>query len=274
MRVTRRSRWITGLCRGICILLASLAPACSPSDEASPRPSPTSPTSPTPPIPPTPPVNNGRLQMSGRVLDPNGTPLPGALVEVDYSSAGGASSPPSNCPSIAQFCWLATRTNDRGEYSVEFEPRPWSGRGLGYVYSFTDGYEVDVQWVPTTSSPAVRDMRLRATRGIPAGESIVVSVAATSSLCTDLEDLWALGSRCEIVVIESGPGMLNVEARPTAGGPAPTIFWYTTGNYAGLITRPQPGTAAIPVRGGLYRVLIAVPEGAPSQQFNVTTTLR
>ena len=43
-----------------------------------------------------------------------------------------------------------------------------------------------------------------------------------------------MDSRCEIVVIESGAGMLNVEARPAAGGPAPSIFWYTTGNYAGL----------------------------------------
>lgn len=212
--------------------------------------------------------------MSGLVLDQNGTPLPGALVEVDYSPAGGVSNPPSHCPLIAQFCWLATRTNDLGEYSVEFEPRPWPGRGLGYVYSLRDGYEVDVQWVPTSSSPAVRDMRLRPTRSIPAGESIVVSVDATSSLCTDLEDLWVMESRCEIVVIESGAGMLNVEARPAAGGPAPSIFWYTTGNYAGFITRPAPGIVAIPVRGGTYRVLVAIPEGAPSQQFNVTTTLR
>jgi hypothetical protein len=145
---------------------------------------------------------------------------------------------------------------------------------LGYVYSFRDGYEVDVQWVPTSSSPAVRDLRLRPTRSIPAGESIVVSVDAASSLCTDLEDLWAMQSRCEMVVIESGAGMLNVQARPAAGGPAPSIFWYTTGNYAGFITRPAPGAVAIPVRGGTYRVLVAVPEGAPSQQFNVTTTLR
>jgi len=230
MRATRRSRWILVMCRAACVLLASLLSACSPSDKASPRPTPTSPTVPAVPNPPSPPASSARLQMSGRVLDSNGTPVPGALVEVDYSSAGGASSPPSYCPAIAQFCWLATRTNDRGEYSVEFEPRPWPGRGLGYVYALRDGYEVDVQWVPTSASPAVRDMRLRPTRAIPAGESIAVSVDATSSLCTDLEDLWAMGSRCEIVVIDSGAGMLNVEARPTAGGTAPTIFWYTTGN--------------------------------------------
>lgn len=256
------------MCGAACVVLASLVFACSPSDKASLPPTPTSPTLPTPP------PSSGRLQMSGRVLDQNGTPVSGAGVEVDYASGGGVSSPPSHCPGIANFCWLVTRTNDLGEYSVEFEPRPWAGRGLGYVYSFHPGYEVDVQWVPTGSSPAVRDMRLRPTRSIPAGESIVVSVDATSSLCTDLEDLWVLESRCEIVVIESGAGLLNVEARPAAGGPAPSIFWYTTGNYAGLITRPAPGAVAIPVRGGTYRVLVAVPEGAPSQQFNVATTLR
>jgi hypothetical protein len=221
--------------------------------------------------------------MSGRVLDQNDTPVPGAIVAVDYALGGGGSNPPSHCPTMDSrgvFCWLATRTNDRGEYSVEFEPRIWRGAlgpadwGFGFVYSFDAGYEVDVQWVPTGSSPAVRDLRLRPTRSIRASESIVVSVDATSSLCTDLEDLWAMDSRCEVVVIESGAGMLNVEARAADGGPAPSLFWYTSGNYAGRITRPAPGAVAIPVRGGTYRVLVAVPEGAPSQQFNVTTTLR
>ena len=258
-----------------CVLLASLALACSPSDQASPVP-----TSPTMSAPPIQPASSARLQLSGRVLDQNGAPMSGVLVEVDYRPAGGASNPPSHCP-FADFCWFVTRTNDRGEYSVEFEPAIWRGRvgardfGFGYIYSFHDGYEVDVQWVPTTGSPrVVRDMRLRPTRSIRAGESIVVSVDAASSLCTDLEDLWVMESRCEIVVIESGAGMLNVEARSAAGGAAPSIFWYTSGNYNGFITRPAPGAVAIPVRGGTYRVMVAVPEGAPSQQFNVTTTLR
>lgn len=274
MRGTRRSRWIIVMCRAACVLLASLASACSPSDEASPRQTPTSPTLTTPP---TTPPSGGRLQMSGRVLDENGTPVSGALVAVDYAPAGGVSNPPSHCP-MPVFCWLATRTNALGEYSVEFDARTWPERGwpreLGFVYSLHDGYEADVQWVPTGPSPVVRNMRLAPTRSIPAGESTVVSVDTTSSLCTDLEDLWVMESRCEIVVIESGAGMLNVEARPAAGGPAPSIYWYTTGNYAGFITRPAPGAVAIPVRGGTYRVLVAVPEGAPSQQFNVTTTLR
>jgi hypothetical protein len=281
MRGTHRPRWIIVTWLAACVLLASLASACSSSDDASPRPTPTSPTLPTQP---TPPASSGRLQMSGRVLDQNGAPVPGALVEVDYSSAGGVSNPPSHCP-LADFCWLATKTNDLGEYSVGFDAQTWppgrlcdlyqrTGCRLGFVYSFDEGYEVDVQWVPAASSPAVRDLRLRPTRSIPAGASVVVSVDASSSLCTDLEDLWAMESRCEIVVIESGAGILNVEARPAAGGPAPSILWYTSGNYAGFITRPAPGAVAIPVGGGTYRVLVAVPEGAPSQQFNVTTALR
>ena len=186
MRNSRRSRWNIVMCRAAFVLLGSLASACSTSDEGSPRPTPTSPTL---PAPPTPPASSGRLQMSGRVLDLNGVPVSGALVEVDYSPAGAGSNPPSTCPPVGGFCWLATRTNDLGEYSVEFEPRTWPGRGFGYVYSFREGYEVDVQWVPTDSSPAVRDLRLRPSRSIPAGESIVVSVdagarcAQTSRIC-------------------------------------------------------------------------------------------
>ena len=212
--------------------------------------------------------------MSGRVVDENGTPVADAGVEVDYASAGGPSNPPSSCPSVAQFCWFVTRTNDRGEYSVEFNPRPWPGRGLGYVYAFRTGYETDVQWVPVGPSPAVRDMRIPTTRRILAGASTVITVEPASSLCTDLEDLWALETRCEVVVIESGPGTLVVEARAVSGIIVPTIFWDTTGNYDGFITRPEPGMVSIPVRGGTYRIMVAVPEGTATQQFNVTTSLR
>ena len=257
--------------RAACVLLALLASACSGSDEAAVRPTPTSPTAPAPSPPP---VSGVRLQMSGRVLDQNGTPVPGASVAVDYPAAGGVSNPPSHCPLSPEYCWLATKTNDRGEYAVEFESLPNSRYGVGYVYSHGAGYESDVQWVPNGSSAVVRDMRLRSTRRIRAGESIVVTVNGTSSLCTDLEDLWVLTSRCEIVVVESEAGMLNVEARPTAGGTTPSVFWYTTGNYAGAITPSAPGSAVIPARGGTYRILVGLPEGAPSQQFTVTTSLR
>jgi len=264
-----------GTWRTACVLLTLLAAACSPT-EGERQPGPTSPTPQTPPSAPTPPTSpTDGLQLSGRVLDEDGAPVSGAIVEIDYASVGRASNPPSNCPSaLPPFCWVAMSTNGQGEYSIEFHPGPWSNRGLGYVYSFAGGYEVDVQWVPTNGSPAVRDLRLRRTRSVPAGGSVAVLVDARSSLCTDLEDLWALDNRCEVVVIESGPGILNVEARPADGGAVPAMFWYTTGNYGGFITRPAPGSVAIPVRGGTYRVLVGLPEGEQAHQFNVTTTLR
>jgi hypothetical protein len=103
---------------------------------------------------------------------------------------------------------------------------------------------------------------------------MVVSVEPGSSLCTDLEDLFVLTSRCAIVLIESGPGTLSVEARAASGDVVPSMYWYTSGNYAGLITRPGPGIVSIPVRGGTYRILVGLPEGSAAQQFNVTTSLR
>lgn len=254
------------------LLCLSLAAACSTSDGAASRRGPTSPTAPTPPTILIPPVS-ARLQMSGRVLDENGTPVPGASVVLYYVSAGGVSSPPySAChpgPSYGRHCWLSTSTNDLGEYSVEFDPLPWgSGFGLGYVNSYRDGYEGDTQWVPTSGSPAVRDLRLRRTRSILAGESIVVSVDATTSLC---HGEWVWASRCETFVIESGAGFLFVEARPEAGRPAPTILLYSSHDHS---PGPAPGVVAMKVLGGTYRVQVEVPEGAPSQQFNVTTSLR
>lgn len=265
MTATRADR------RGISLLVAGvlLAAASACSSPGTPTPGPT----PTPTPTPTP---SPLLQMSGRVLDENGVAVAAALVEVDYSPGGRPSNPPSSCPSIGStaFCWLATHTNTMGEYAVEFDPRPWLGRGLGYVYAMRDGYEVDVQWVPLGASPAVRNLRTRSSRKIVPGDSTAVLVDANSSLCTDLEDLWLLTSRCEIVVIETGPGTLNVEARAVSGSVVPSMYWYTTGNYAGFIERPGPGVLSIPVRAGTYRILIGLPEGSAAQQFNVTTSLR
>jgi len=224
-----------------CVLLAAAAVACAALAASSPAPTATS-----PPLPQT-----ARLKLFGRVLDENGAPVAGTTVGVGYQPAGGTSNPPSTCPSIGralQFCWL--------------------------VYTVRDGYESNVQWVPVGASPRVLNLKTRADRMILPGESTVVYVEPTSSLCTDREDLWALGSRCEIVIIESGPGVLRVEARAVSGKQVPLIYWYTSGNYAGLIDRQGPDIVSIPVRRGTYRILVGLPEGAPAQRFNVVTSLR
>ena len=66
MRGTRRSRWFIMMCRAACILLASLPSACSSSDDASPRPIPTSPTLPTPPTPANALVIKGIVPVAGK----------------------------------------------------------------------------------------------------------------------------------------------------------------------------------------------------------------
>ena len=255
----------------ICMLLAGLASSCSAPAATSPTPTP-SPT-PAPPPPPLPQV--ARLQLSGRVLDENGAPVAGTTVEVDYLAGAGVSNPPSTCPSVSPgpYCWLATHTNELGEYAVEFYPQSWPNHGLGYVYTVRDGYETDVQWVPVGISPAVLNLKTPSSRRLLAGESTVVSVGPSSSLCSDLEDLFALGSRCEIVLIESAPGTLRVEARAVSGDVVPSIFWYTTGNYGGFIEKGA-GFISFLARGGMYRIMVGLPDGAPAQQFTVTTSLK
>jgi len=222
-------------------------------------------------------VTGVQMKMAGQVLDDNGRPVPDARVVVQYPSAGGPSIPPSvrcNDSPSGVFCWFATRTDSEGGYSVEFNPRQHPVYKLGYVYTIRDGYESDVQWVPESPSPVIRNMRIRPTRPLVPGGSTVVTLDSMSSLCTDLEDNWFEGARCETVVIESGAGMLTVEARSAAGGTLPAIYWYTTGNYAGRVTWPAPGTAAIPVRAGTFRVMVGIPDGFPTEQFNVTTSLK
>jgi len=217
--------------------------------------------------------------MSGTVLDGNGVPVSDAVVEVDYAtSAASASTPVSHCP-FRPFCWLSTRTKDAGAYTVEFEPQIWPSYelrapgSLGYVYAFHDEYDLDVQWVPGGPSPAVRNLKLLEPSKIAAGASIDLEVQPTSSLCTDLDVVYAMQNRCEKVVIESGAGTLNVEARTANGSPA-LLFWYTSGNYGGRVTQPAPGMLSRPVLGGTYILLVGLPEGQPSQRFTVTTSLR
>jgi hypothetical protein len=91
MRGTRRSRWIIVMCRAACVLLASLPAACSSSDDASPRPIPTSPTPPTPPTPANDLVITGIVPVAGKPAEHTAVRIsgdgfqPGATVTFDGS---------------------------------------------------------------------------------------------------------------------------------------------------------------------------------------------
>ncbi len=210
------------------------------------------------------------------MTDEAGSPIAGALVEVDHGIVRDSPST-STCPDFGGSCWLATRTDANGEWAMTVEAGPSNSPyapGIGYTYSFAPGYETHVQWVPAGGPVLVYDLQLRAERPIHPGESTSVSVGPTSMLCTDLEDWWVLNNRCEVIQINSAAGTLVVEVRGTGGAAAPLIFWATSGNYAGRITRPDPSTVSIPVGGGTYRLFVGIPAGAPTQSFDVTTSLR
>lgn len=75
----------------VCVLLASLASACTQPSGPNPIPPPVPSLTPPAPVPPTPPASPAaRLQMSGRVLDEDGTPIAGAGVMVWYATTPSA----------------------------------------------------------------------------------------------------------------------------------------------------------------------------------------
>jgi IPT/TIG domain-containing protein len=92
MRGTRRPRWIIVIWLAACVLLASLPAACSSSDDASPRPTPTSPTLPTPPTPSNHLVTEGIVPVAGKPAEHTGVRIwgkgfqAGAIVTFDGSA--------------------------------------------------------------------------------------------------------------------------------------------------------------------------------------------
>ena len=265
-------------CRATAIALLVAAPivaaAC---DSRSPVSSSGVPGTPAVPPPTVPSESSPRYHLSGRVVTDRGAPLAGAVVEVDHGRPV-ANNGTSFCPpSFARYCWQATETNGNGEYAFDFEAELYNEEHLGYVYSFADGYETVIQWVPGGSTTPVLNRQLRPLRPIRPGETSAVRVEPTDSLCTDLEDHWALEYRCEVVYVEvSREGTLRIEARDTAGRPVePEAFFFaTSGNYDGGWTRVDPSTLSSRVRPGVFLVFVGIPEGTAARRLDIVTSLQ
>jgi hypothetical protein len=260
----------------LAVLITSLVAAC---DSRSPVSS--SATGATPTLSPPPSSSSTRYLLSGRVLTDAGVPIADAVVEVNHGRAS-ASASTSTCPSIAVFCWVATRTNSNGEYTLEFEAADEARPGVlpslsaGFVYSFADGYETNIQWVPRGSSTPVQDLRLRRIGPIRPGEPTSVSVEPTSSLCSDLEDTFQLDYRCEVVHIDASREVtVVVEARDAQGGGATpeALFFATSGNYIGPWVRTGPSTLAATLTPGVSRIFVGIRDGA-TRRFDIVTSVR
>jgi hypothetical protein len=177
-------------------------------------------------------------------------------------------------------CYLFTRTDPAGMYDVTFEPGPGpiflASGAAGLIYAFLDGFAANIQLLPLGSAEIVQNLRLRPERRITAGQSIALTVEPDSSLCSDLEDLFALSYRCEFVdVIAPVPGTLLVEIRAEPGGVIPTAFWATSGDYIAPIARSSdPSTLSFPMRAGRVQILAGIPVGIGPQRLTVSTSMK
>jgi hypothetical protein len=63
--------------------------------------------------------------------------------------------------------------------------------------------------------------------------------------------------------------------RVDAGGGVPTVFWTTSGNYAGIIVRSSdPSTVSVPITGGVYNIMAGIPVGTEAQRVTVHTSMK
>jgi hypothetical protein len=250
------------------------SPRATPTPAVTPTPTPTPTPKPSPSPSPLPVAT--RYVVTGVVTDEDGTPVAGRFVEIDYYRGNGTfSSEVAHCPDRPEWCWLMTHTNERGEYTVELDAAqsPQRPGTIGFVYSF--GGEATTQTLPFGSANITRNLRLGSTRKINAGASITVTIDPDSSLCTDLEDLWAFEYRATVIqVVVDKPGTLIIETQPAAaGGAVAMLFWSTSGSYAGFPVRTGPGALSIPVKAGTFSIHVATPIGSGTSSHNVTTAL-
>jgi hypothetical protein len=248
------------LCRLVLILMVALGLACG---------SASAPTSPAPSASPQPSPAPGfaRYTVSGRVTDETGVSIAAATVEVQYP------------PPPGRFgAFVTTKTNDGGFYELAFDTdRPLNWVGLsnvaGVVNSFAAGYTPNSQLVPWGTPIFASNLRLHQARTIRAGESITVSIEADSSICSDQEDWFLSGNRCDsFTVLTDTAGTLSVEAREP-GAIVPIIFSATSGWYA----RQQlgPGTVSLlQVRAGeRYQLFVGVPNATVPRRYVVSTSV-
>jgi hypothetical protein len=220
-----------------------------------------------------------RYRLSGRVTDEFGTRLAGVEVLVDYTQGGGPGGPPSipRSSCFGAFCQLQTLTDADGFYEVELDALPDSRLpgAFGYVVAARNGYQLDVQILPSGATPLTKNLRISTARRIDAGESTTVSLAVDSPFCWfNDEDIFDPTRRCEMVWVTAGrAGTLVLEAHAADGSAAPYINFGASGFYLGPPILTVPGTASVPVPAGTTAVLIGVPSGT-AQRFEVSTSLR
>ena len=263
--ITRRGKAAIGAPGAV--LVAALGLGCN-----SPSSSPVSPAAtPLPPSPsPPPPGTLIRYNVSGIVTDDTGSPIANAQLKLYYENS---------------FKSIETSTDVGGYYTIVFESAATHYDGnadvVGTIFYMGGGeYEnYYIQAVPWGTPDVVKNLHLRRVRNLNAGQSIVTSIDADSSLAYDGEDWLRMDSVWEKFHVRvADAGTLTIAARPATGDILPRIaFWcvYVVDNCGNVWVDTPPGTAARRVNANsLFEIRLAIPSRMVPQRYEVSTSLR
>ena len=258
------ARRLAGISLSMAVFMVALG--CEDRSPSAPLPVVTENTTPTPTPTPT------RYNLSGIVTHDAGSPVANAQLELYYDNT---------------FKTAKTSTDARGHYSIAFETQhtafDGNARVVGAIY-YTGGGEYEnyyVQAVPWGTADIVKNLRLRRVQTVNAGESIVISIDADSSLAYDGEDAlrmdWGVSEKFRIRVADAGT--LTVTTRPALSGPFPELAVYCRYVADNCLdstwVNAPPGTAVRRVNANsVFEGRIAIPRGMVPQRYEVVTSLQ
>lgn len=260
------ARTLADISWSIAVLIVAIACSRSPSapwpvlrENARPTPTPT-PTEIPPPAPTT-------YNLSGIVTADAGSPVANAQLALFYEGS---------------FKTAQTSTDARGYYSIVFETNHTIYDGntgvVGAIF-YTGGGEYEdyfVQAVPSVLSgtaDVVVNLRLRRTRTVNAGQSILISIDPDSSAAYDGEDWLRMDWVWETFHIRvADAGILTIDTGAGVGS-APTVAVF--GLYRNVSPMPPPGKRSLIVQANsLLKVRLAIPNRMAPQRYEVTTFLQ
>lgn len=209
-------------------------------------------------------------QVSGIVTEDNDSPIANAQLTLYYDNS---------------FKSAKTSTDARGYYSMVFESAHRSYHGnadvVGAIF-YTGGGEYEnnhVQALPAGTADVVKNLRLRRVRSVNAGQSIVISIDADSSLAYDGEDWLEMDwVREKFHVRVADAGTLTIDIRPDMGGIVPqvgVVCVYVADNCESEWVNAPPGTTARRVKANsVFEIRLAIPSRMVPQRYEVATSLQ
>jgi hypothetical protein len=207
-------------------------------------------------------------EVEGRVVDEDGRPLAGASVSFSYSSPEQS----------LRYSDAVATTNAAGMFRVAFSAVPGGYAGsVAFARTTKDGHEADNRWFHGNAQGALGtlDFHLYRVRRITAGESLVVTITPSDSLCyNNVRDSPGIGPDyvCRTVrVVAIADGVLRLDVMSASNGTRPNLAIETVHPAPYLWRFENP--VSIPVTAGT-EVLANIELGAssPNRESYVLTS--